>query len=93
MLLARIKRELREHSSKDKAKILQGFFKNGPGQYGEGDIFLGVQVPQIRKIAKQYKNLPLDKIAKLLNSTIHEERLLALLLLVMKFENCSNAGK
>jgi len=68
-----------------KAKILAGFFKTGPGQYGEGDIFLGITVPQSRVIAKKYKDLTLGGIKKLLKSKFHEERLVALIILVNQF--------
>jgi 3-methyladenine DNA glycosylase AlkD len=90
MILKDFKKELHKYASRKKAEILQSFFKTGPGQYGEGDIFLGVQVPQIRKIVKQYKNLCFEDIVKLLISPIHEERLSALLILVLQF-NCADA--
>ena len=57
------------------------FFKTGPGQYGEGDIFIGVTVPQLRKLVTEFDRLPLGEIVKLLRTGYHEERLLALLLL------------
>jgi len=69
-----------------KAKILQGFFKTGKGEYGEGDLFLGISVPQSRKIAIKYKNLPFSEIQKLLKLRIHEARLIALLILVENFK-------
>lgn len=82
-----IKNDLKAKTNKNKAKILQKFFKTGPGEYGEGDIFLGVVVPETRKIAKKYYNeINLPEIQKLLNSKIHEERLCALLVLVEKFQ-------
>ncbi len=65
---------------------LQRFFKTGPGQYGEGDRFLGVVVPDIRKVVKECRDLPLGEAAKLLRSSWHEERLCALLVLVDRFE-------
>jgi len=82
----KIKKYLRQFASKEKAKLLQGFFKTGPGQYGEGDIFLGVMVPNIRLTVKEFADAPLPEVLKLLRSHYHEERLLALLLLVRKFE-------
>ena len=57
------------------------FFKTGPGQYGEGDLFIGVRVPVLRKMAREFRDLPLQEIEVLLCSAIHEERLLALLIL------------
>ena len=70
-----------------KAKDLQRFFKTGPGGYAQGDKFLGVMVPQTRLLMKKYwKEISLDETRELLESGFHEERLLALLILVKKFE-------
>lgn len=91
MALNKLRRELHKYANKEKAKVLAGFFKTGPGQYGEGDIFLGVKVPEIRKIAERYKSLHLDDVGKLLSSAVHEERLLALLLLVLRFNTADSA--
>ena len=88
-----IKQKLALLANSGKRKILQGFFKTGRGQYGEGDIFLGVVVPDTRKIAKEFANLPLSEIKKLLYSKIHEERLCALLILVAKFAMANLAEK
>lgn len=84
---------LRKYANKDKAKVLRGFFKTGPGEYGEGDIFLGVTVPLIRNIVKQFKDLPLRDLKRLLHSKIHEERLLALLILVEQFNQADINAK
>ena len=84
--LPQLKSDLNNLANPDQAKILQGFFKTGKGQYGEGDIFLGVKVPQTRQIAKKYSDLPLNEISQLLNSKLHEERLAALLILVNNFQ-------
>jgi len=78
--------ELKALASSKKAKDLQWFFKTGPGQYAEGDIFLGVMVPQNRKIAKKYADLPLSEIKKLTESDFHEVRFCGLLILVSQFE-------
>ena len=86
MTAQKIQKYLRQFASKEKAKLLQGFFKTGPGQYGEGDIFLGVMVPNIRLTVKEFADAPIAEVLKLLRSFFHEERLLALLLLVRKFE-------
>lgn len=75
---------LRSLSSPKDAAFLAGFFKTGPGQYGEGDVFIGVRVPVIRKVAKDFKGLPLPEVECLLHSPIHEERLTALVILVMQ---------
>ena len=85
MTAQKIQKRLRQFASKEKARVLQGFFKTGPGEYGEGDIFLGVVVPDARKVAKEYQGTPLSEIIRLLKSTIHEERLLALLMLVSAY--------
>ena len=81
-----IQKRLRRFATRDKAAILQRFFKTGPGQYGEGDKFLGVVVPDIRKVMKEFRDAPLPEVAKLLRSEWHEDRLLALLILVDQFE-------
>lgn len=71
--------------------FLQRFFKTGPGQYGEGDRFLGIRVPVLRRLAREYRSLPLDAGLELLRSAWHEERLLALLLLVEQYR-CGSAA-
>jgi len=68
------------------AKFLQGFFKTGPGQYGEGDKFLGLRVPALRKLARNYAELGRDDVLKMLVSPWHEERLLALEIMVEAYE-------
>ncbi len=80
-----IKNDLKFLADFDHADNLQWFFKTGKGQYGEGDVFIGVKVPKVRKVAKRYTDLSLSEIKKLLYSKIHEERLCALLILVDKF--------
>lgn len=86
-----MQKRLRHFASATKAKLLQRFFKTGPGEYGEGDRFLGVMVPYIRSVAKEYHEAPLTEVRKLLRSPWHEERLLALLILVRKFEGGSES--
>jgi 3-methyladenine DNA glycosylase AlkD len=86
MTLLELKKEIRKKANPQKAKLLQGFFKTGKGQYGEGDVFWGIMVPTQREIAKKYQDLSLGDIQKLLNSKIHEERLIALLILVSQFK-------
>ncbi len=85
-MLQALRNDLQKAANPAKAKILQGFFKTGKGEYGEGDIFLGIVVPESRKIARKYPVLSLADITLLLKSKIHEERLIALLLLVEKFD-------
>lgn len=79
------KKELHSHIRRGKAEVLSRFFKTGKGQYGEGDVFLGVMVPETRKTAKAFKGIVFSEIKKLLDSKYHEERLLGVLILVEKF--------
>jgi 3-methyladenine DNA glycosylase AlkD len=65
-----------------RALALQRFFKTAPGEYGEGDVFVGLTVPEIRKLSKEYHALPLSELIQLLQSSLHEARLLALLIMV-----------
>ena len=85
MTIRDIRSKLGKLGNKKKAKILQRFFKTGPGEYGEGDIFLGVKVPDVRKLAKEYQDISIKEVKQLLKSHIHAERLLALLILIHKF--------
>ncbi|MPT30581.1 MAG: DNA alkylation repair protein [Chryseobacterium sp.] len=82
-----IKQALEILSIPEKAEFFPKFFKTGKGEYGEGDLFIGVSVPDQRSVAKEFYNkISLDELSKLLSSKIHEHRLTALLILVYKFE-------
>lgn len=83
--LRQARARLRQLADKKRVKVLQGFFRTGPGEYAEGDVFLGVTVPQVRALANEFHGLPFPAIRQLLRSPIHEERLLALLILVHRF--------
>lgn len=85
--------ELKHAANPSKVKILQRFFKTGKGQYGAGDVFLGIMVPIQREIAKKYTDLSLNDIQKLLKSKIHEHRLTALIILVTKYKKSNEAEK
>ncbi len=92
-MLDQLKKDLSQLGNSEKAKNLSWFFKTGKGQYGEGDMFLGITVPEQRKIASRYVDLPLNDLRELLGSKIHEHRLTALLILVSKYRRADSAGK
>lgn len=77
--------ELKSEGSLENSIFLQRFFKTGPGQYGEGDKFLGLRVPQTRRLAAKYKGIDLKTIQELLSSEWHEARLLALVIMRAQF--------
>ncbi len=85
-MVEQLKKDLEKLADPEKARALSRFFKTGKGQYGEGDVFLGVMVPVQRKVARKYSNLSLTNIGKLLKSKIHEHRLVALFVLVDKYK-------
>lgn len=80
-----IQQELRNNANPEKGKILQRFFKTGKGEYAEGDIFLGLTVPQTRSIARKYFSLSLSELVTLITSKYHEERQAALMILVLQY--------
>ncbi len=82
-----VKEALNALASPSKARLLARYFKTGPGQYGAGDIFIGVMVPQTREVVRLYRDLPLSEVKILLESGVHEERLCALLILVHAFQH------
>lgn len=81
MNAAQVMREVDALADRDQADQLQRFFKTGPGEYGEGDVFVGVKVPPLRKLARAHRALPLPEIATLLASDVHEHRTVALVIL------------
>ncbi len=85
MTLKEIHQAMKSLGDAQKAAHAQGFFKTKPGEYGEGDVFLGIRVPETRKMARQCRDLTLKQIVALLHSRFHEERLLALFILVWQF--------
>lgn len=93
MALLPIQKELRALASPEVAHIQQSFFKTGKGQYGEGDVFLGIKVPVLRALAKQQRDAGLDDMQTLLGSKYHEERVFALLLLMQFYQRADDAGK
>jgi 3-methyladenine DNA glycosylase AlkD len=93
LTLAAVRRRLREVADPEDAVFLQRFFKTGPGQYGEGDHFLGIRVPMTRKLAREFADLPLGDIEKLLHDRWHEARLLALVLFVSQYARGGAAEK
>jgi 3-methyladenine DNA glycosylase AlkD len=88
-----IVKNLEKLANPEKAKVLAGFFKTGKGEYGEGDVFLGIRVGDIRKEAKRNKTMELNEVKELLKSKIHEHRLAALLILVEKYQKSDEKGK
>jgi 3-methyladenine DNA glycosylase AlkD len=86
-MLSEIEKELKQSADPVRAKHSQGFFKTGPGEYGEGDIFLGLTMPQVRIVAKKYfKEVSLVDVQQLVKSKYHEFRMCALVMLVYKYE-------
>ncbi len=85
-MLNELKKEIENSKNPEQAKQLQRFFKTGKGQYGEGDIFLGIKVPIQRSIAKKYTELSFKDLQTLLDSKIHEKRLIALIILTNKYK-------
>ncbi len=82
MVTVEIQEELARLGNAQQAVILQRFFKTGPGEYGEGDRFRGIRAPVLRKLARKYRQVPLAEAADLLRSEFHEDRLLALFILI-----------
>ncbi|PJC28644.1 DNA alkylation repair protein [Candidatus Shapirobacteria bacterium CG_4_9_14_0_2_um_filter_40_11] len=91
--LKNLKNDLRSFQRLEKAKILMRFFKTGKGEYGEGDEFLGLMTDETRSVAKKYFDLPLADISKLLASKLHEERVVAVMILAKRLNKADLSGK
>lgn len=85
--------ELRLLSTDEKRNILPRFFKTGKGEYGEGDKFLGVSVPDVRKVAKNHKNATINELIEMMQSEWHEVRLCSLLIMVEQFKKTDDEGR
>lgn len=88
-----IQKKLKAIADPQRAISSQRFFKTGKGEYGEGDVFLGISVPQLRAVAKEFAEMPLPEVVELLRSPIHEHRLCALFILVAQFEKGDEKGR
>ncbi len=93
MTYSNVVKEIKNNSSKEKAEKSKRFFKTEKGQYGFGDVFVGLTVPEINKIAKKYKEISLVDLKELLNSKIHEVRYVALNILVLKYEKADETER
>jgi 3-methyladenine DNA glycosylase AlkD len=89
-MINKILKELKSEKNEEQAKNLARFFKTGKGQYGEGDIFWGLKVPVIRVISKKFKEASLGEIQGLLNSKVHEHRMVGLFILIEKYRKAEN---
>jgi 3-methyladenine DNA glycosylase AlkD len=92
-MIREIRRKLSEINDDSHDRILQRFFKTGPCEYGEGDIFMGLRMPQLRSLARTYEHLRFEEVLELMRSSIHEERLLALLILVRSYNKSDEMMK
>lgn len=93
MGLTELRNDLKKESNAKQAEVLLRFFKTGKGEYGEGDLFYGIKVPVQRKIAKKYNDIPIGDIQELLNSPIHEERLVSLFILIEQYSRAEDKTK
>jgi len=92
MTAENVKKELRDFTSAERKKSVEWFYKTGKGQYGEGDIFIGVATPDVRRISCKYRNLSFAELQKLIASPVHEERSCALTILVHQYEKAGAEG-
>ena len=90
---ARVLRELARHKNPAQEKNLRRFFKTGPGEYGEGDVFWGLRVPQVRAVLAGFPEVPLGVLAELLDSPVHEARFFAVAALVREYARGAGAER
>lgn len=88
-----IQKQIEQLGNKEYAARLRKYFKTGKGEYGEGDRFLGIQVPVLRKIARKYRKISIGEVSELVKSQFHEERLFSLLVLVESFKRANDKDK
>lgn len=88
-MIKNLQKEIRGLANPKHAENSVWFFKTGPGQYGEGDKFLGINTPQMRTLSKKYKDLPLSEVQELIKSPYHEERSIAIQILVLQYPRSS----
>lgn len=93
MVIIEIKNKLQELANPEIAKHSQRYFKTAPGEYAEGDVFLGIRAPKLRQLAKEYKIIKITEAEELLNSKFHEQRALALLILALIFPKADEESK
>lgn len=91
--LSELRKAVRNSADPERAKHSAGYFKTGPGEYGEGDVFLGLTTPQAQKIEREFLDLAYEDIEKLLASKVHEERVIGVLILVHRYEHEPNERK
>jgi 3-methyladenine DNA glycosylase AlkD len=92
-MIHEIQRELLSLANAEDALFLQKYFKTGPGKYGAGDLFRGIRMPALRKLSLAHQGISLEAAHQLLQSPHHEDRLLALLILVLKYAKADQAGQ
>lgn len=92
-MTGKIAAELRGYADPERARALSSYFKTGKGQYGEGDVFIGVTVPDARRVARKFRGAGLGEVKTLIRSRVHEERLTGFLMLVEKFRAADERAK
>lgn len=92
-MVEEIQRRLMDAACAEDGNFLQRYFKTGPGEYGEGDLFRGIRLPVLRALCGVYRRIPLEQATLLLTSRYHEDRLLALLIMVRQYATANEAGR